>query len=71
MPALNRTFALAKMDHRPVLVAENLKLDVAGRVDVLLEIHIADAESRLGFALRRLEGVREIRRDLDDAPSRS
>ena len=41
MAPLNRALALAEMDDRPVLVAEHLKLDVARRFDVLLDVDVA------------------------------
>ena len=45
----------------------HLELDVARRLQILLDVNVADAERRLGFALRGLEGVRQIARRLDDA----
>src|SRR5215471_4399555 len=67
MPALDRTLALAQMDDGAVLIAEDLELDVARRLDVLLDVHVGDAERRLGFPLRRLERVRELTGVADDA----
>src|SRR5204862_3831452 len=49
-----------------VLIAENLKLDVARRLDVLFDVHVRHAKRRLGFALRRLERVRQLSRVADD-----
>ena len=67
VPALDRAFAFAEVDDRPVLVAEDLELDMAWRFDVLLEVHIADAERRFGFTLRRLEGMRQLAHGSHDA----
>ena len=50
-----------------MLVAEHLELDVARRVDVLLEVDVAVAESRLGLPLRRLQRLRQLARLLDHA----
>src|ERR1051326_5428172 len=60
VPALNRALAFAQVDDGPMLIAEDLEFDVARRLDVLLDIHVRDAEGRLGFALRRLERVRKL-----------
>jgi hypothetical protein len=38
-----------------VVIAEHLELDVPGILDVLLDVDVADAEGRLGLALRCLE----------------
>src|SRR5262249_61086055 len=64
---LNRALTLAHMDHGAVLVAENLKLDMPWRLDVLLEIDVAHAEGRLGFPLRGLERERQLAARADDA----
>jgi hypothetical protein len=34
-----------------VLIAQDLELDVARRLDILLDIHVADAERGFGFPL--------------------
>ena len=62
MAALNRALALAEVHDRPVLIAEDLELDVARRLDVLLDVDVADAERRLGLPLRGLDRVRQLRR---------
>ena len=67
MPALDRALALAEVDHVAVVIAENLELDVARRLDVLLDVDVADAERRLGLALRRLDRVRQLARRAHDA----
>ena len=64
VPALNRALALAEVHHVAVVIAEDLELDVARRLEVLLDVDVADAERRLGLALRRLERVRQLRRRL-------
>ena len=38
-----------------------------GDIDVLLDVDVADAERRLGLALRGLERLRQLGRALDDA----
>src|SRR5690242_21774124 len=53
-------------------VAQNLDFDMAWLLEILLEIDIAIAESRLGFGLRGLDGVLELRfaaRHLHAAPT--
>src|SRR5579871_2192454 len=67
MPPLDRALALAQVDDRPVMVAEDLELDVPRRLDVLLDVDVGHAEGRLGFALRRLHRVRQLARRADDA----
>ena len=62
MPALDRALALAEVHDRAVLVAEDLELDVPRRLDVLLDVDVADAEGGLGLTLRRLDGMRQFRR---------
>ena len=62
MPALDRALALAQVHDVAVVIAEHLELDVARRVEVLLDVDVADAERRFGLALRGLERVRQIRR---------
>ena len=47
---------------RAVMIAEDLELDVARALDVLLDVDVADAERRLRFALRRLERLAQLRR---------
>ena len=67
VPALDRALALAEVHDVAVVVAEDLELDVARRLDVLLDVDVADAERRLGLALRGLERVRQLRRRSHDA----
>src|SRR5438128_4424773 len=50
MPALNRALAFAQMDNCTVMVAENLELHMAWRLDVFLDVDVGDAERRFGFA---------------------
>ena len=54
VPALDGALALAEMNHGAVMVPEHLELDVARRLDVFFDVHVADAERRFGFALCRL-----------------
>ncbi len=62
VPALDRALALAEMDDGAVVIAEDLELDVARALDVLLDVDVADAERRLGLALRGLERLAQLRR---------
>ena len=55
MTALKRTFALAEVNHAPLLVAKYLKLDVAGMLDQFFDVDAGAAEGLLGFGARRLE----------------
>jgi hypothetical protein len=54
---LNRALALAEMHDRPVLVAENLELDMPGRLDVSSRCRRPDTERRRGLVLRRRDRV--------------
>jgi hypothetical protein len=70
MPALQRAVALAKMDRAAAAVAQHLDLDVAGLLQILLEIDRGVAERRLGLVRRRGQRQRQIRlcvRDLHAA----
>ena len=49
-----------------VLVAEDLELDVARRLDVLLDVDVAHAERRFRLALRGLDRVRQLARRAHD-----
>ena len=60
MAPLDRALALAEVHDLAVLVAEDLELDVPRRLDVLLDVDVADAERGLRFALRRLDRVRQV-----------
>ena len=66
MTSLNRAFALAEMNRRPVRVGENLKLDVARIAKIALEQHAIVAEGRERFPLRALERFAEAGERLDD-----
>ena len=67
MAALDRALALAEVHDGAVVIAEDLELDVARVLDVLLDVDVADAERRFGLALRGLERLRQLRRRADDA----
>src|SRR5437867_10948332 len=67
MAPLDGALALAEMDDGSVMVAEDLELDVARTLDVLLDVDVADAERRLRFALRGLDRVRQLVRGAHDA----
>ena len=58
--ALDRALALAEVDDVAVVIAEDLELDVARVLDVLLDVDVADAEGRLGLALRGLERLGQL-----------
>ena len=60
--ALDRALALAEVDDGAVMVAEDLELDVARVLDVLLDVDVADAERRFGLALRGLERLAQLLR---------
>ena len=53
--ALDRTFALAEIDHVAVLVAEHLDFDVAGIDDEFLDEHPVVAERGFGFGLGEIK----------------
>src|ERR1044071_7108702 len=67
MPALNRAFTFAEMHDVAVMVADDLELDVARVLEVLLDVDIAVAERSFGFALRRAPQFRQVGRRADDA----
>src|SRR5207342_2090721 len=71
MPALNRALALAEVNHVAVVIAQHLDLDVTRRLDVLLEIHVADAERGLDLAHRGLDRLRKLVPRSDDAHAAS
>ena len=54
MSSLDRAIALAEVDHVPVIVGENLHLDVARIVEIPLDVHGRVGEVRLPFPPRRL-----------------
>ena len=59
---LDRALALAEVDDGAVMIAEDLELDVARVLDVLLDVDVADAEGRFRLALRGLQRLRQLRR---------
>ena len=58
--ALDRAFALAEVEDVAVLVAEHLDLDVARRLDELLDEHAVVAEAGEPLALDRLEALAHV-----------
>ena len=64
---LDRALALAEVHDGAVVIAEHLELDVARVLDVFLDVDVADAEGRLGLALRRLERLAQLGGGADDA----
>src|SRR5262245_11579694 len=71
MPPLDRALALAEVDDVAVVIAENLKLDVARRFHVLLDVDVGNAEGRLRFPLGRLDGMRQLAGRAHDAHAAS
>ncbi len=67
MPTLDGAVALAEGEHRPVLVGDELGLDVARPLHVTLEKHPVVSERSLGLAPGSLERFVELRRSTDDA----
>ena len=65
--ALDRAFALAEVDDGAVVIAEDLDLDVARVLDVLLDVDVAEPERRLRLPLRRLQRRAHLTRRADDA----
>ena len=55
MPALERAFALAQMNHVAVPVAQHLKFDVPRALDQLLHVHVRTAERLLRLGTRGLK----------------
>ena len=53
--ALQRALAFAQMHHVAVLVAQDLKFDVARTLDQFLHVDVGAAEGLLGFGARRLK----------------
>ena len=66
---VSHSFPLAEVNEVAEMIAEDLELDMARRLHVLFEVHVADAEGRLGLALHRLERVRQFARSANDAPA--
>ena len=60
MAALNRAIALAEGHDAAVDVSEHLDLDVAGVLEVLLDVDVGGSEGALRLAARRLERALQI-----------
>src|SRR6476620_547848 len=67
MAPLDRALTLAKMHHVAVMIAEHLDFDVPWRLDVLLQVHVTDAERGFSFTLRRLQQAAQLIRRADDS----
>ena len=67
MPPLDRTFALAEVHDGAMMVAHHLHFDVPRVFEVLLDVHVGNAERRFRLALSRLDRVAELLRRADDA----
>jgi hypothetical protein len=65
--ALQRALALADVDDVAVLIADDLHLDVARRLDEFFGVHRTVAEERLGLARDALVCGEEIFRAIDAA----
>src|SRR3990172_3823949 len=64
---LHRTVPLSEEDGVPVVVAQDLGLDVAGELEVFLDIHLGTAEIGVGFPAGSLERRFEFLLLVDDA----
>ena len=62
MAALNAALALAEMQHVAVVIAQHLKLDVAGTLDEFLQVDVGNAEGLLGLVASRLPARQPARR---------
>ena len=60
MAALERTIALAEMDHVALRIGDNLELDVAGLFKILLQVHLARAERGLALGASEREQARQL-----------
>ena len=69
--ALQGAFAFAEMDHVAVLIAENLKFDVARMLDQLFHVDVGAAEGLLGFGARGLEQGNQLAAVAHDAHAAS
>ncbi len=67
MTPLNRALALTQVNDVPVVVAEDLELDVARILEVLLDVDVTDTERRFSLALGGLEGLAQLAHVPDDA----
>src|SRR5262249_22596090 len=70
--ALERALALAEVNDVVVLIGEDLKLDVARAVEILLEVDAILAERGLGFAARGVDcavGPGGLAHDAHPAPA--
>ena len=55
MPPLDRAVALAEEEHGPVVIGEDLRLDVARTLEVALDVDRVVGEELQALALRGLE----------------
>src|SRR4051794_33712481 len=69
MAPLDRALALAEVNHRAVMVAENLEFDVPRVLDVFLDVDVSNTKRSLGFPLGCLERLGELAGVADDAHS--
>ena len=71
MAPLDGALALSERDDSPVLVAQDLELDVPGPVDELLQVDVGALEAHRRLVLRLMEGALEFGRRSDDAHAAS
>ncbi len=67
MPPLDRALTLPEVHDRAMVVAKHLDLDVPRVLEILLDIHVRDAERRFRLALCRLDRVAQLLRVPHDA----
>ena len=67
MPPLDGALALTEMHDVAVLVGQDLELDVAGMLEVFLDVDVAVPEGGLRLAPRHPQRAAQIRRRSDDA----
>jgi hypothetical protein len=69
MAALNTAVSLIHMDVVPMLVSEDLKLDVSGVFNEFLNDHMVVTESSHGLSLSSFKGIREVSLSFDNPHS--
>src|SRR3954454_3711040 len=67
MPPLHRALTLAEVNDVSVVVADDLKLDVLGALEILLDIHTAVPEGRLRLPPRGAQRAPHVARVTHDA----
>src|SRR5262245_22818620 len=67
MAPLDRTFALAKMNHVSLLIRKDLKFNVAWMIKIFFQVDFRNSERARSFSLRHPKRIRKIRRILNNA----